>query len=138
MKTMLLVLAGVVALASAPAEARVVVHPHVHVGLGFGAPYYYPFGWYDPWFYPSPFWYEPLPRRSNDQDQNAVENLFVYPANGQSEEQTAQDRTECKSWASTQTNFDPSTAKKRDKEKHMADYNRAFTACMEGRNYTVE
>lgn len=137
MKTLLLVLSGVLALASVPAEARVVVHhPHMHIGLGFGAPYY-SFGWYDPWFYPSPYWYEPLPRRG-DTDENATENLFVYPANGQTAEQTAQDRQECNDWAVTQSGLDPATAKKRAKAQHMGDYNRAFTACMEGRKYTVE
>ena len=33
--------------------------------------------------------------------------LIVYPAKGQSAEQTAKDRTECRTWATQQTSFDP-------------------------------
>ena len=34
--------------------------------------------------------------------------MFVYPANGQSEEQLERDRYECHSWAVQQSGFDPS------------------------------
>jgi hypothetical protein len=62
----------------------------------------------------------------------------VYPAGGQTEAQTAQDRQQCNDWAVDQSGLDPATAKRRDKAQHLGDYNRAFTACMEGRNYTVK
>lgn len=137
MKTLALILSSVLAVVSLPAEARGSFHPHVRVGVGFGTPYFYPYG-YDSWFYPYPYWYAPYPARAQREDQSVPENLFVYPAAGQTEAQTAQDRSECHDWAVGQTDFDPVTAKKRDKAKHLADYNRAFTACMEGRKYTVE
>jgi outer membrane lipoprotein SlyB len=35
------------------------------------------------------------------------QQLFVYPANGQSDEQLANDRYECHRWAVKETNFDP-------------------------------
>ena len=52
MKTLALLLAGALALASLPAAA----HPHVTVGFGFGFPYHYyyaPYA-YSPWVYPYP------------------------------------------------------------------------------------
>jgi hypothetical protein len=70
------------------------------------------------------------------------DEIFVYPKNGQSSEQTAKDRYECHRWASGETGFDPTVAgggvpneqngSKRD------DYNRAMAACLEGRGYSVK
>ena len=61
--------------------------------------------------------------------------LYVYPAAGQSEAQTADDRYQCHVWAAGQSGYDPTLgAGSRDE----ADgYSRAFTACMEGRGYVV-
>lgn len=64
-----------------------------------------------------------------------VQELFVYPAHGQSDEQTRQDRYECYVWASEQSGFDPSAAG--ENPDGRSGYNRAFTACLEGRGYTV-
>lgn len=71
----------------------------------------------------------------SEEGADAVKELFVYPAHGQSVEQTGQDRYECYIWASEQSGFDPSVVEK--KPDGRADYNRAFTACLEGRGYTV-
>jgi hypothetical protein len=37
----------------------------------------------------------------------AAQDLFVYPAKGQSEEQIGRDKEECHAWAVTQTGVDP-------------------------------
>ncbi len=37
----------------------------------------------------------------------SAQEPFVYPAKGQSAEQTATDKTECRGWATSQTGFDP-------------------------------
>ena len=37
-----------------------------------------------------------------------AQDLFIYPAQGQSEEQQSRDRFECHSWAVQQSGFDPS------------------------------
>lgn len=61
--------------------------------------------------------------------------LFVYPKNGQSDEQRDRDRYECYTWAVDQTGYDP-TAGIADASK-ATDYRRALSACLEGRGYTV-
>jgi Family of unknown function (DUF6515) len=61
--------------------------------------------------------------------------LFVYPKQGQSDEQRDRDRYECYVWAADQTGFDP-TAGDTDTSK-AGDYRRALSACLEGRGYTV-
>ena len=61
--------------------------------------------------------------------------LFVYPNDGQSEEQTRQDRYECYVWASEQSGFDP--ALPNQPMEYQSDYDRALSACLSGRGYTV-
>jgi len=119
------------------------VRPYVSFGYSYG----YPFG-YGPYY--SPWWYGPRlgvgvvlggrsPARREDRDeQGAVQSLklYVYPAAGQSDEQTAEDRYQCHVWAADQSGYDPTLgAGSRDDAE---SYTRAFTACMEGRNYVVK
>jgi hypothetical protein len=63
-------------------------------------------------------------------------DVFVYPKEGQTDEQRDRDRYECYTWAVDQTHFDPS-AGAADAAK-SSDYRRAFSACLEGRGYTVK
>jgi hypothetical protein len=131
MKTLTLLLASTLALASFPAAAHA-VRSHFGVGVGLGAPYYLaPYG-YDPWLYPWAYTWYPPPRGSD-----ATAELYVYPRAGQDEAQVAEDRGACHDWAAAESKFDPQTAK-RQRATDLANYNRAFTACMEGRNYSVE
>lgn len=70
-----------------------------------------------------------------------TENLTITAKNGQTQEQQWADRYECHRWAKNQSGFDPTqsapnvipneTASRRD------EYRRAFTACLEGRGYSV-
>jgi len=65
---------------------------------------------------------------------------YVYPKNGQSEEQTAKDRYECYTWARNQTGFDPAapaTTGNAEQAAKSDEYGRANAACLEGRGYTV-
>jgi hypothetical protein len=66
---------------------------------------------------------EPLASPSGDPGQ-----VFMYPRNGQSTEQQAQDRTECQDWANQQAG---SVA------QNGPDYRRAMIACVEGRGYSA-
>lgn len=72
---------------------------------------------------------------------SAGNDLFVYPRNGQSESQTAKDRFECHQWAVSQTGFDPSEpgggVPAEQNAGKRADYRRAISACLEGRQYSV-
>ena len=65
------------------------------------------------------------------------DNLFVYPKNGQSDQQTAQDKFECHKWAQGQTGFDP-TQPASNSSGNPADYRRAMIACLEARGYTAK
>lgn len=62
--------------------------------------------------------------------------LFVYPSEGQSDEERNRDRYECYVWASGQTGFDP--AAESPQTALAGDYRRALSACLEGRGYTVK
>jgi hypothetical protein len=72
----------------------------------------------------------------------ASTQLFVYPRNGQSADQQAKDKYECHAWAATQSGFDPTAAGGNVPPDQFAaknaDYNRAMTACLQGRGYSVE
>jgi hypothetical protein len=68
--------------------------------------------------------------------------MFIYPRQGQSEQQQADDRYACHRWAAEQTGFDPTqspggSSGTRGIEKR-ADYQRAMGACLDGRGYTVK
>lgn len=75
----------------------------------------------------------------DDQDDAAGsaldEQLYVYPAQGQSDQQMADDRYECHRWAVEQAGYDPVDA---DYDAaRRAEYQRALAACLTGRGYTV-
>lgn len=63
------------------------------------------------------------------------DELYVYPAQGQSEEQQADDRYECHRWAVGETAYDPVEGNY-DPDRR-AEYLRALSACLSGRGYTV-
>lgn len=62
-------------------------------------------------------------------------DIYVYPKNGQSDEQTSNDRFECHKWAVTQTGFDPTQS---SNTGTAADYRRAIGACLDARGYSVK
>ena len=60
--------------------------------------------------------------------------VYVYPRNGQSEQQTNTDKYECHSWAANQTGYDPTRAAQGGA---VVDYRRAMTACLDARGYSA-
>jgi hypothetical protein len=70
------------------------------------------------------------------------DKLFIYPRKGQSQEQQDLDRYECHKWAVEQTTYDPTkTLPDIPSDQIMqrrADYQRAMTACLDGRGYTAK
>jgi hypothetical protein len=84
---------------------------------------------------------EPPEGRYADSEPAGSDELFVYPAAGQSAEQQATDRFECHDWASSRTGYDPTRVSggvpPEDAAPARAAYLRAMTACLEARSYTV-
>jgi hypothetical protein len=138
MRTMILAMLGAFALVSLPAEASHRYHfhgPYVGFGYGFGYPYYSP--WFGPSFGVGVRVGDRARRvRNSEPGEQRALKLYVYPAAGQSEAQTSEDRYQCHVWAADQSGHDPTLgAGSRDDAE---SYTRAFTACMEGRNYVVK
>ena len=69
------------------------------------------------------------------------DDLFIYPQNGQTAEQQANDKYECHKWSFSQTGYDPTQPSggvaPGDAAGKRADYQRAMRACLEGRGYSV-
>ena len=76
------------------------------------------------------------------EDKISSDQLFIYPRQGQSEKKQATDRYECHSWAVSQTGYDPTKppvgAPLDQMRQKRADYQRAMSACLDGRGYTVK
>ena len=66
----------------------------------------------------------------------AAADVFVYPRNGQNEQQTNTDRYECHSWAVNQTGYDP-TRPGQGGRSNPAEYRRAMIACLDARGYSA-
>jgi hypothetical protein len=108
-----------------------------------GVPYYYADDTY--YTYRGPQGYEVVepPNEETASTQPPVsDNVFIYPRNGQSEAQQASDKYDCHRWATSQSGFDPSqpggAADPQQAEPRRADYQRAMSACLEARGYTVK
>ena len=123
----------------APRGAYINVLPYGYRTFYFGGiPYFYASGVFYNWNnrYRA---YEVVERPDSldglEEEQVAdAREVFVYPARGQTTEQTSQDRYECYLWAVDQTGFDPGSEERGD----VAGYRRALEACLEGRGYTVK
>ena len=81
-----------------------------------------------------------------DQQANVLppeaQDLYIYPKNGQDAAQQSTDRYDCHRWAADQTGFDPTrptggVAPEQAAGKHV-EYQRAMTACLEARGYSVK
>ena len=109
-----------------------------------GIPYYYANDAYYVWR-DSAHGYEVV---EPPEDRNATtqapesDEIFIYPKNGQSEDQQARDKYECHRWAASETGFDPTQSGGGVPPEHnsskRAEYQRAMGACLEGRGYSVK
>jgi hypothetical protein len=76
-----------------------------------------------------------------------AQDLIIYLKEGQSQERMGKDKFECYTWAKGQTGVDPMVAgqagtpppqqQQAAYNQNMADYNRAYGACLEAKGYTV-
>ncbi len=121
--------------------------PAVTYGVGFSwflpvLPSVYATYWYDgiPYYYADDVYYtfdpnydgyvatDPPPVGGYDASaQGTTGQIFMYPKNGQSPAQQAEDRRACEDWAHQQVGPNGNTD----------DFRRAMTACAVGRGYTV-
>jgi len=113
-----------------------------------GTPYYYADIVYYTW-QPDQNGYAVVdPPDNADQPSNApdaappgTDDPIVYPKNGQTKDQQAADQFECHNWARTQTGFDPTQpgggVQASDIDRSRSNYNRAMSACLQGRGYQV-
>jgi hypothetical protein len=108
-----------------------------------GAPYYYANDTYYAWSADQGGYQVVAP----PSDPNATspppqsDQLYVYPENGQTAEQQASDKYDCHKWATSQTGFDPTqngggVPPDQTGDKNAA-YQRAISACLVGRGYSV-
>ncbi len=122
---------------AAPFGARVSVLPAGYISFLIGANHY---------FYVNQAYYLWEPQRREyvvveepegvQTAQPVNSEFFVYPRQGQSEQQTERERYDCHLWGVKQTGFDPS-APTQDANK-ATDYRRAMSACLEARGYSVK
>ena len=112
-----------------------------------GSPYYYADNVYYTW-QPDQNGYSVVdppdgadqPAAPPDNPQAGGDDPIVYPKNGQTKEQQAADQFECHRWARSQTGFDPTQpggGVTGDVERSRSNYNRAISACLQGRGYQV-
>jgi len=105
-----------------------------------GVPYYYADGTYYQWD-PSVNEYETVapPAQVAAQAQGeGSSDVIAYPKNGQTADQQAKDKLECRQWATSQSGVDPTAGTMSSvPEDKRSDYMRAEAACLEGRGYSV-
>jgi len=129
----------------------VVVAPPVGLIVPFLPPYYTTI-WVGgvPYYYANEVYYahqgtgyvvvQP-PKEEASQVPPPAEKMFIYPRQGQTEQQQATDKYECHRWAVSQTGFDPTqppSGTEAQRGEKRADYQRAMGACLDGRGYTVK
>ena len=131
-----------------------VVRPPIGIIVPILPPYYTTV-----WFYGVPYYYandvyyvwrpdlngylvtEPPAQQTGADPILYAEELYIYPKQGQSEQQQADDRYQCHRWGVEQTGYDPTTPPQGISGSELSnmrdDYQRAMKACLEGRGYSV-
>lgn len=126
-----------------PLGIVVPVLPSFYTTIWFGGvPYYYANDVYYVWR-PDLNGYQvtaPPQAESHSEPAYLADELFIYPKQGQSEQQQADDRYACHRWGVEQTTYDPTQPGNLPVEelsRKREEYQRAMKACLEGRGYSV-
>jgi hypothetical protein len=135
---------GFVVIAPPPGLVISVLPPYYSTLWFGGVPYYYADNVYYSW-QPDQNGYavvDPPPNADapSPPPDSAQDDLMIYPKNGQSKEQQAADQFECHNWAKGQTGFDPTQPAggvSGNADTARSQYNRAMSACLQGRGYQV-
>jgi hypothetical protein len=119
-------------------------------------PWYYSTIWWDglPYYYANDTYYTwnadqdqyqvvepPIGIESATEQAPAIGDLFVYPKNGQTEDQKMRDEADCHAAAVKDIGFDPAVSDDgmaTAESDRRAVYRRALGACLESRGYSVE
>ena len=135
---------GFVVVAPPPGLVINVLPPYYSTVWIGGSPYYYADNVYYTW-QPDENGYAVVDPPENADNpspppDSAQNDLMIYPKNGQSKEQQAADQFECHDWARGQTGFDPTQAGgvvSGNVDAARSNYDRAMSACLQGRGYQV-
>lgn len=135
---------GLYVVVRAPIGAVVPILPPFYTTIWLGGiPYYYANDVYYTW-QPDRSGYVVTNPPTDISEQKVVplsEQLYIYPKQGQSEKQQADDRYACHTWGVKQSGYDPSQPPSGTPEElagKREDYQRAMKACLEGRGYSVK
>ena len=138
---------GFAVVIGAPIGAFVPVLPPFYSTVWWGGvPYYYADDTYYTWI-PGENQYQVVSPPTGIENGGTTEapqsnSIFVYPRNGQSTEQQAQDRYECHRSAVLATGYDPTASgggvPVDAAAQRRADYMRAQAACLDARGYSVK
>jgi hypothetical protein len=133
-----------------PAGLFLTVLPPFYTTVWFGGvPYYYADNVYYQW-QPAANGYAVVdPPEGADQPgappappAAPADDFYIYPKNGQTQEQQAADQYECHNWSKSQTGFDPTQqgggVGSNETGSRREQYQRAMTACLEARGYSVK
>jgi hypothetical protein len=81
--------------------------------------------------------YEPVSHPPLPASEATRYDVIAYPAKDQSAEQQSRDRYECRTWAVSQSGFEPASARTAPAASVADTYKRALGACLTGRGYSV-
>lgn len=131
-----------------PIGVSVRVLPDIYTTIWVGgSPYYYAGGVYYVWRPEERVYMVTNPPTevvnvSGGNGAGLNDELYIYPKQGQSDQQQATDRYECHRWGVSQTHFDPTVSNQNlsvsEQASKRLDYRRAMKACLEGRGYSVQ
>ncbi len=127
-----------------PIGIVVPILPSFYTTIWFGGiPYYYANDAYYSWR-PDLNGYQvvaPPVEQTESEPTYLADEIFIYPKQGQSEQQQADDRYACHRWAVEQTGYDPTQPPEglsvNALSRQRADYQRAMKTCLEGKGYSV-
>jgi len=133
----------------------VVVAPPIGIVVPF-LPAFYTTIWFGgiPYYYANDVYYvwdasrdgyvvtNPPPDINEQQPPLVPDELYIYPKQGQSPQQQADDRFACHQWGVKQTGYDPTqptsgNLSQAEINNKREEYQRAIRACLEGRGYSV-
>lgn len=127
-----------------PVGIVVPILPPFYTTIWFGSrPYYYANDTYYLWRPDLNAYQVATPPATENQPEPpySANQIFIYPKQGQSEQQQADDRYTCHRWGVEQSGYDPTQPPSNESVSALSrlreDYQRAMKTCLEGKGYSV-